>query len=317
MQSATWTVVRSITTNISDADSPNAESIVSAAAPRHHALLVGHTDTNRTSQSFDQLDALKPRVAKIAALSEKYRMTVVPHLLMPNTSARSCGSAYLLRNHDPSSWVPLRHRSRVASPERDVRVEPSQRRAVRRRDGVQDCARAESRLRGQGGRTGPPGAVGGRGDGPPPGAGAVRVGRVAGRRRRRRVRIRSWRRSRRAAGPGRGGRGPMVRRVICGWKRLAHAIGPARRRPRQPGAGRSGVERNCFTGPAEIQAEYPNGGARMRRTRSALPREQVLGAMKRSPDPAPRAGHGGLYCGCGDRGNGVDRDAGSTAVAPC
>ena len=36
-----------------------------------------------------------------------------------------------------------------------------------------------------------------------------------------------------------------------------------------------------FAGPIEIQAEYPNGGADNAQDRITLPREQVLGAMKR------------------------------------
>ena len=36
-----------------------------------------------------------------------------------------------------------------------------------------------------------------------------------------------------------------------------------------------------FSGPIEIQAEYPNGGADSAQDSITLPREQVLGAMKR------------------------------------
>ncbi len=36
-----------------------------------------------------------------------------------------------------------------------------------------------------------------------------------------------------------------------------------------------------FAGPVEIQAEYPNGGAENAQDKITLPREQVLGAMKR------------------------------------
>jgi sugar phosphate isomerase/epimerase len=36
-----------------------------------------------------------------------------------------------------------------------------------------------------------------------------------------------------------------------------------------------------FTGPLEIQAEYPNGGAESGQDKLSLPREQVLGALKR------------------------------------
>jgi hypothetical protein len=36
-----------------------------------------------------------------------------------------------------------------------------------------------------------------------------------------------------------------------------------------------------FSGPVEIQAEYPNGGADNAQDKITLPREEVLGAMKR------------------------------------
>jgi sugar phosphate isomerase/epimerase len=36
-----------------------------------------------------------------------------------------------------------------------------------------------------------------------------------------------------------------------------------------------------FAGPIEVQAEYPNGGADSAQDYITLPREQVLGAMKR------------------------------------
>lgn len=36
-----------------------------------------------------------------------------------------------------------------------------------------------------------------------------------------------------------------------------------------------------FSGPMEIQAEYPNGGANNAADKITLPRAQVLGAMKR------------------------------------
>jgi len=37
----------------------------------------------------------------------------------------------------------------------------------------------------------------------------------------------------------------------------------------------------AFSGPIEVQAEYPNGGAQNAQDKITLPREQVLGAMKR------------------------------------
>jgi hypothetical protein len=79
-------LVRSITTNISDAD-PGAERILGAAS----ALGITHywwgTYRYDLKQPInEQLDALKPRVAKIAALSQKYKMTACYHTYsMPGT----------------------------------------------------------------------------------------------------------------------------------------------------------------------------------------------------------------------------------------
>jgi sugar phosphate isomerase/epimerase len=96
-------LVRSITTNISDAD-PAAERIVSAAS----SLGITHYwwGTYRYDLSkpvYEQLEALKPRVAKIAALSEKYRMTAAYHTYsMPATVGSVMWDLLpLLREHDP------------------------------------------------------------------------------------------------------------------------------------------------------------------------------------------------------------------------
>ena len=73
-------LVRSITANISDADSPNAERIVAAAASlgiTHYWWGTYRYEPN--TPVFEQLDALKPRVGKVAALSEKYKMTAMYH----------------------------------------------------------------------------------------------------------------------------------------------------------------------------------------------------------------------------------------------
>ena len=44
-----------------------------------------------------------------------------------------------------------------------------------------------------------------------------------------------------------------------------------------------------FSGPVEIQAEYPNGGADSAQDKLTLPREQVLGAMKRDLETLKKA----------------------------
>ncbi|OJU07804.1 MAG: hypothetical protein BGN86_16460 [Caulobacterales bacterium 68-7] len=44
-----------------------------------------------------------------------------------------------------------------------------------------------------------------------------------------------------------------------------------------------------FAGPTEIQAEYPNGGADSAQDKLTLPREVVLGAMKRDLETLKKA----------------------------
>jgi sugar phosphate isomerase/epimerase len=44
-----------------------------------------------------------------------------------------------------------------------------------------------------------------------------------------------------------------------------------------------------FSGPIEVQAEYPNGGAENAEDHITLPREQVLGAMKKDQETLRRA----------------------------
>jgi hypothetical protein len=72
--------VRTITCPITDADSPNAEAILQTAS----SIGVTHYwwGTFRYEQGkpiMPQLEALKPRVAKLAALNAKYKMTAMYH----------------------------------------------------------------------------------------------------------------------------------------------------------------------------------------------------------------------------------------------
>jgi sugar phosphate isomerase/epimerase len=96
-------LVRSVTTNIADADA-TAERIVSAASAlgmTHYWWGTYRYDLGKPL--LEQLDALKPRVAKIAALSEKYKMTAAYHTYsMPGTVGSTMWDLLsLLRSHDP------------------------------------------------------------------------------------------------------------------------------------------------------------------------------------------------------------------------
>jgi len=281
-------LVRSITTNISDADSPNAESIVSAAASlgiTHYWWGTYRYEPNKPI--FDQLDALKPRIAKIAALSEKYRMTAAYHTYsMPNTVGSVVWDLlYLLRNHDPK-YVGFHydtgHESHHLNGMSELNLRSAGPYVVAM--AFKDYAPEQNLgLRGQGGPyTGPPGALGGRGDGPPPGVAA----RAGGAGRGAEALPQSANQGRgdggRGVGPGRGGRGTDSLGASFaagnGWRTRSVPLGTGLVNLPQVAAVLKEIR---FAGPAEIQAEYPNGGAENAQDAITLPREQVLGAMKR------------------------------------
>jgi len=267
-------LVRSITTNISDADSPNAERIVAAAS----ALGITHYwwGTYRYDLAkpiFEQLDALKPRVAKMAALSEKYKMTAAYHTY---SMAGTVGSTvwdllYLLKDFNPRHvgfHYDTGHESHHLNGMSEVNLRAAGSYVVAL--AVKDYAPEQNLgLRGEGGPyTGPPGALGGRGDGPPPTAGARGAGPGRGGD---------------AAGRGRGGRGTpeavgSTWAAGNGWRTRSVPLGMGLVNLPQVAAALKDIH---FAGPVEIQAEYPNGGAENAQDAITLPREQVLGAMKR------------------------------------
>jgi sugar phosphate isomerase/epimerase len=277
--------VRSITTNISDADSPNAERIVAAAA----ALGITHYwwGTYRYDAGkpiFEQLEALKPRVAKIAAMSETYKMTAAYHTY---SMANTVGSVawdllYLLKDFDPKyvgfHWD-TGHESHHLNgmSELNLRAAGPYVAAL----AVKDYAPEQNLgLRGEGGPyTGPAGAVGGRGDGPTPSAGGR--GDAAGRSG---AAARGAGRGADVAGrSGRGGRGAADGPGATwasgnGWRTRSVPLGMGLVNLPQIAAALKDIH---FAGPVEIQAEYPNGGADSAQDSITLPREQVLGAMKR------------------------------------
>ena len=258
--------VRSITTNISDADT-GAERIVAAASSlgiTHYWWGTYRYDLKQPI--YGQLDALKPRVAKIAALGEKYKMTACYHTYsMPGT----VGSAmwdflYLLKDFDPK-FVGFHYDTGHESHHINGLWEVNLRAAgpYIAALAVKDYAPEQNLgLKGEGGPyTGPAGALGGRGDGPPRGAGPGRGGDQAGR-------------------GGRGGAdGPGATWAAGnGWRTRSVPLGMGMVNLPQLAAALQDIH---FSGPMEIQAEYPNGGADSAQDYITLPREQVLGAMKR------------------------------------
>jgi sugar phosphate isomerase/epimerase len=278
-------LVRSITTNIADAD-PLAERIVAAASSlgiTHYWWGTYRYDLKQPIN--EQLDALKPRVARIAALSEKYKMTACYHTYsMPGTVGSVMWDLlYLLKAHDPKLvgfHYDTGHESHHINGlwEVNLRAAGPYIAAL----AVKDYAPEQNLgLKGEGGPyTGPAGALGGRGDGPPPGAGSRGAGPGGG----------APAGPQRGAGPGRGGdqagRGGRVGAdgpgatwaAGNGWRTRSVPLGMGMVNLPQLATALKDIQ---FSGPTEIQAEYPNGGADSAQDYITLPREQVLGAMKR------------------------------------
>jgi L-ribulose-5-phosphate 3-epimerase len=213
-------LVRSITTNISDADSPNAATILATAA----SLGVTHFwwGTYRyelRKPIFEQLDALKPRVARLAALSEKHEMTAAYHTYsMPGqVGSVMWDLLYLLSEFDPK-FVGFHYDTGHEAHHINGMWEVNLRAAGRyiAALAVKDYAPEQN-----------PGFNGAAGN--------------------------AWRTRSVPLGTG-----------LVDLPRIAAALTDLH-----------------FAGPIEIQAEYPNGGADSAQDYITLPREQVLGAMKR------------------------------------
>lgn len=244
--------------------------------PRHHwaSRIIGW-GTFRYEQGkpvMEQLEALKPRVAKVAALNAKYSMKAIYHTY---SGANSVGAAIwdflsVLRNFDPahvSFHYDLGHMTTAGGNGAwalNLRAAGPYIGGVSAKDSIYEKnlevsgggpytpemaekAAASGGGRGRGGpgeEFGPPGgASGGRGRGGPGGGGGS-------------VSAASFPASR-------------VRQV---------SLGTGMDDLKQFGAI---LKEISFLGPVEVQAEYPNGGANNAQDKITLPRAQVLGAMKR------------------------------------
>jgi sugar phosphate isomerase/epimerase len=277
-------MVRTITCPITDADSPHAEQILQTASSlgiTHYWWGTFRYETGKPVMA--QLDALKPRVAKLAALNAKYKMTAMYHTY---SGSGMVGSAiwdmlHVLKDFDPAQvgfHYDIGHMTnaggngtwalnmRAAGPyiagvsAKDSIFEPTL--VVSGGGPLTPEMAAAANAGGRGGPGGPGGGPpraggrgGARGAGTPPDtqAGAAPAAR---------------------GGAARGGRGG----------------GNARWRVRQVplGTGMDDLPQVAeilkeigFSGPVEVQAEYPNGGAESAQDKLTLPREMVLGAMKR------------------------------------
>lgn len=279
--------VDTITCPITDADSPHAEEILATAS----GLGIHHywwgTFRYQPDQPIQpQLEALKPRVAKLAKLNAKYGMTAMYHTY---SGSQMVGAAIwdllsVLKEFDPKQvgfHYDIGHMTvaggggtwqaslRAAGPYiagisvKDYVIEPT----LEVNEGGPMSPEVEKQLtqpsfgfgRGRGG-AGRGGAGGGaRGEA---GRGGARAeapagGRGAG------------------AAPGRGG---FPSGMKPGWRERAVPLNTGMV---DLAAFAAMLKEIHFSGPVEIQAEYPNGGANNASDKITLPRALVLGNMKR------------------------------------
>ena len=114
-----------ITTQIVDADSPNAEAILDAASSAGVTHYVWGGLTYQTGTPYQaQLDALKPRVQKLAKLNEKYKIKGLYH---PVAGATNVGSSFLdildvLKTVNPQFTAVQYDTASLLQPVRDVFV---------------------------------------------------------------------------------------------------------------------------------------------------------------------------------------------------
>jgi sugar phosphate isomerase/epimerase len=284
--------VVTITCPITDADSPNAERILQTAS----SLGITHYwwGTFRYDPSkpvMEQLEALKPRVAKLAALNSRYKMKAMYHTY---SGAASVGAAiwdflYVLRNFDPaqvSFHYDIGHMTNAGGNGTwalSLRAAGPYIGGVSAKDSVMErnlevsgggpftpemAAAAAAAGSGRGGPGGPPGEGpgGGRGRGPGAGGGIPAGGGPGDGR------------GGRGGGGGRGGAGGGGAASFPAWRVRQVPLGTGMDDLKQFGAILKEIN---FSGPIEVQAEYPNGGAQNAQDKITLPRAQVLGAMKR------------------------------------
>jgi len=214
--------VVTITAPITDADSPYAEEILQAASDLDiHHYWWGTFRYEQSKPIMQQLDALKLRVAKLAALNAKYKMTAMYHTYSGNAvGAAIWDFLYVLKDFDPA-LVGFHY----------------------------DVGHMTN--------------AGGNG---------------------------TWVTGLRAAGPyvrGVSVKDSFIEKTENGeWRVRYVPLGQGN--VQLPQFARVLREIN-FSGPIEIQAEYPNGGAENAMDHISLPREQVLGAMKRDQEVLRRA----------------------------
>jgi sugar phosphate isomerase/epimerase len=248
--------VTTITTNITDADSPNVEAILKAAS----SLGITHYwwGTFRYEPGkpvMQQLDALKPRVAKLAALNKKYNMKAMYHTYSGDVMVGSAlwDFLYVLRDFDPaqvSFHYDAGHQTNAGGNNTfalSMRAAGPYVGGVSVKDSVMEST------------IGPP--VGGGAFSEHPNASAAERGGPP-------------------APGGRGGRGGGRggAELPNGWRVRQVPLGTGM--VNLPLLAQVLKEIN-FSGPIEVQCEYPMGGAENAMDKITIPRAMVLGTMKR------------------------------------
>lgn len=263
--------VDTITTNISDADSPYAEEILKTAVSlgiHHYWWGVYRYEPNIPVNA--QLEALKPRVAKLAALNARYGMKAMYHTY---EGSRLVGAPLwdfleILRNFDPayvSFHYDIGHQTIANGNDTwvtSLRAAGPYIGGVSIKDSIWEL---DLPLPEGGPYTGPPEPARPAGfEGPPPGAGGPRRG------------------PRPAGMPGSAPPGSTAGRGGAGrpnpWRVRQVPLGEGM--VNLPLFGQV-LKEIAFQGPVEIQAEYANGGANDGKDKITLPEAIVLGNMKR------------------------------------
>jgi sugar phosphate isomerase/epimerase len=289
--------VVTITSPITDAESPNAEKILQAASSLGITHYWWGTFRYRQDQPvMDQLEALKPRVAKLAALNAKYKMKAMYHTY---SGSGTVGAAiwdflYVLRNFDPAQvgfHYDIGHMTNAGGNGTwalNLRAAGPYVAGVSAKDSVMEqnldvrgggpftpeMAAAAAAAGGGRGRGGP----GGRGGDPGRGGGAAGPGEPGGRGGRGAASADAGEPGNGRGGGGRGGGRGGAAATVPAWRVRQVPLGTGMDDLPQFA---NILKEIGFSGPIEVQAEYPNGGANNAADKITLPRAQVLGAMKR------------------------------------
>ena len=292
--------------NQTDVGAPNVEAMVGAMAQSgvtHY--WIGTDNYDLAKPILPQLDAIKKKVEGFVKLNQKHGTTLMYHT---RAGANSVGSVvwdllYVFKDFDPkhvgfhwdtghmahhgsNTWELL---MRTAGPyvvgmgwkDRSWEQELGLLGEGGPYPGPDPAAAAAAAAGGRGGGRGRGGADPAAGRGAPPAGAGAPGGRGAGG---------AGEEGAPAAGRGRGrGRGAGPREFPLPLAGNVFARGGGWRSPFVPmGTGLVDIFRYAnvlrdigFDGPMELQAEYPNGGAQSGADKLTLPREMVLGSMKR------------------------------------